>query len=402
VGTTMRKALSLATAERPGAVHLTIAGDTSKRPATDTTFSVPPMGAAVTTLSVRRSPGGADPQAMLARAKRPVLLVGIAAMRAQATEELVRFAETASIPVVVSPMSKGVFPEDHPLFAGVLDMACNQILWDFLGDADLVVAAGFDAVELIKPWSVKAPVLHIDATPNTDQIYASECECVGDIGAILGWLADEWSGQPRWSDADVRAHRERLRSAYYSGRVAGSLNPTDVVDSVRAAVPRDTIATSDVGSHKLLVGQGWQTYEPRGLLMTNGLSSMGFGVPAAIAAKIARPDRPVVAMVGDGGFAMTATEVRLASALGLPVVFVVFVDGSLNRIELKQMTAGYASTATRIEDMDLVALAGAMHCDGVRAESQADLERALADLPGLTRPLVIEARVDPSQYESQF
>jgi acetolactate synthase-1/2/3 large subunit len=402
VGTTMRKALSLATAERPGAVHLTIAGDTSKRPATDTTFSVPPMGAAVTTLSVRRSPGGADPQAMLARAKRPVLLVGIAAMRAQATEELVRFAETASIPVVVSPMSKGVFPEDHPLFAGVLDMACNQILWDFLGDADLVVAAGFDAVELIKPWSVKAPVLHIDATPNTDQIYASECECVGDIGAILGWLADDWSGQPRWSDADVRAHRERLRSAYYSGRVAGSLNPTDVVDSVRAAVPRDTIATSDVGSHKLLVGQGWQTYEPRGLLMTNGLSSMGFGVPAAIAAKIARPDRPVVAMVGDGGFAMTATEVRLASALGLPVVFVVFVDGSLNRIELKQMTAGYASTATRIEDMDLVALAGAMHCDGVRAESQADLERALADLPGLTRPLVIEARVDPSQYESQF
>jgi acetolactate synthase-1/2/3 large subunit len=402
VGTTMRKAISLATAERPGAVHLTMPGDTSKLPARDLTFSVPPMSPDVTTVSVRRSPGGADPQAMLARAKRPVLLVGIAAMRAQATRSLIRFAETASIPVVVSPMSKGVFPEDHPLFAGVLDMACNQILWQLLADADLIVATGFDAVELIKPWTISTPVLHIDATPNTDQIYASECECVGDIGAVLDWLTDDWSGQPRWSEGDVRAHRDTLRAAYYSGRVAGRLNPTDVVDSVRAAAPRNTIATTDVGSHKLLVGQGWQTYEPRSVLMTNGLSSMGFGVPAAIAAKLARPDRPVVALIGDGGFAMTATEVRLASALGLPIVFVVFVDGSLNRIELKQMAQGYASTATRIEDIDLVALAGAMDCDGVRADSQEELDKALAGIAGLSRPLIIEARIDPSQYESQF
>jgi acetolactate synthase-1/2/3 large subunit len=129
---------------------------------------------------------------------------------------------------------------------------------------------------------------------------------------------------------------------------------------------------------------------------------MGFGVPAAIGAKIARPDRPVVAMVGDGGFAMTATEVRLASAMGLPIVFVVFVDGSLNRIELKQMAQRYPSTATRIEDMDLVALAGAMDCDGVRAETADEVSKALEDVETRNRPLVIEARVDPSQYESQF
>lgn len=402
VATTMRKALSLAAAERPGPVHLTINGDTSKRPATDAEFVMPPTASSVTSVRVHRAPGGPDPSAMLAAARRPVLLAGIAAVRGRATDALVRLAETTSTPVVVSPMAKGVFPEDHPLFAGVLDMACNRVLWDFLGAADLIVSVGFDAVELIKPWTAKAPVLHIDMTPNTDQIYASPCECIGDIAGILDWLTEEWSGGPRWAEADIMAHRERLRAAYYDGRVAGALNPTDVVDAVREAAPEDTLATCDVGSHKLLVGQGWQTLRPRSVLMTNGLSSMGFGVPAAIAAKLADPSRPVVALVGDGGFAMTATEVRLASAMGATVAFVVFVDGSLNRIELKQSAMGYPSTATRIEDMDLVAMAEAMHADGVRVDSREALDKALANLAGLSRPLVIEARIDPSQYESQF
>jgi acetolactate synthase-1/2/3 large subunit len=401
--TTMRKALSLATAERPGAVHLTISGDTSKLPSTDARFTPPPMGTAeVTTVSVNRSAGGRDPVQLLRQARRPIILAGIGAVRGGATDALVGLAEATSMPVVVAPMAKGVFPEDHALFAGVLDMACNQVLWDLLGRADLIVTAGFDAVELIKPWTASAPVLHIDKLPNTDQIYASECECVGEIADMLNWLTHEWSGEPRWEEREVLEHRDLLKSAYYAGRVEGRLNPTDVVDAVRAASPRDTIATTDVGSHKLLVGQGWQTSVPRSVLMTNGLSSMGFGVPAAIAAKVAHPDRPVVALVGDGGFAMTATEVRLASAMSLPVVFVVFVDGSLNRIELKQMTQGYPSTATRIEDMDLVALAHAMDCDGVRVESVGELDKALADVTTLTRPLVVEARVDPAQYESQF
>ena len=400
VATTMRRALRLATAERPGAVHLTLPADVSGQPATDGEAAAPPRTPAALATTVYTT--GPDPAAVLARATRPVVLAGIGAVRAGAGEALVRLAETVSAPVVVAPMAKGVVPEDHPLFAGVLDMACPQVLWDFLGTADLIVAAGFDAVELINPWPLRTPVLHVDAVPNVDQIYASDCECVGHIGAILGWLADGWRGQPRWTEDEVARHRGRLHDAYHAGAVAGGLNPSDVVDVVRRAAPRHTLVTTDVGSHKLLVGQGWRAYEPRSVLMTNGLSSMGFGVPAAIAAKIADPARPVVAMVGDGGFAMTATEVRLAAALGLPVVFVVFVDGSLNRIELTQRSRGVPSTATRIEDIDLVKLAESMDCDGVRAADPAELEKAIQPLESLSRPLVIEARIDPGQYDSQF
>jgi acetolactate synthase I/II/III large subunit len=402
VGTVMRKALRTAVAERPGAVHLTGPADAFTATAQDAAVVMPPLNAAVSTVTVSQAAGCADPNAQLRRARRPLLLAGNAATRCGASAALVRAAETIGMPVVTSPMSKGVFPEDHPYFAGVLDMACNQLMWQLLEDSDLIVTAGFDPVELIKPWRLTTPVLHVDTTPNTDQVYASACEIIGDVAAALDWLTDAWRGEPRWAERDVQAHRERLRAAYYAGRADGRLNPSEVVDVIRAATPRETIATCDVGSHKLLVGQGWQAFNPRSVLMSNGLSAMGFGLPGAIAAQLARPEVPVVALIGDGGFAMAATELRMAAARGLPLTVVVFADGSLNRIELKQAALGYPSTATRLDDIDLVSLAESMSCDGVRVSSASELEKAALPLSTLTRPLVIEARIDTAQYEAQF
>ena len=136
--------------------------------------------------------------------------------------------------------------------------------------------------------------------------------------------------------------------------------------------------------------------------MSNGLSAMGFGVPAAIAASLERPGTPVVALTGDGGFAMTATELSVAAANGLPLTVVVFADGSLNRIELKQVTMGMAPAGTRVAGTDIPALAEALGCDGVRVDSVAALEKEVEVGPVRGRPLVIEARIDPAQYFAQF
>jgi len=429
--TVIRKALRTAVAERPGAVHLTVtadawlvppgaasAGPASAGPASAGPASAdaalsgvsdaiipPPLTAAAGSVDVH---GDGDPLRVLRAARRPVILAGIAALRCAAGPELVSLAERAGLPVVVSPMAKGTFPEDHPYFAGVLDMAGHRVVWDLLAGADLILAAGFDPVELISPWSVTTPVLHLDTTPNTDQVYASAHELVGHVGAILRWITAQWSGQPRWAEAEVASHRARLRAAWQAGRAEGKLNPSDVVEIARQATPPDTIVTTDVGSHKIMAGQAWQAREPRSVLMTNGLSAMGFGVPAAIAAKLTRPDRPVLALVGDGGFAMTATEMRIAATLDLPVTVVVFTDNSLNRIELRQQLMGYPPTATRMGGTDLAALAEAMGCDGIRVDTPAALEKALADFgprsqPSAgSRPLVIEARIAPAQYEAQF
>jgi len=181
-------------------------------------------------------------------------------------------------------MAKGVLAETHPYYAGTLDMACKDLVWEFLCGCDLLVSAGFDAVALINPWRLKVPTIHVDALANTDQVVPADLELVGPVDAILDARAKSAKGEARWREDEIAAHRARLRAAYLESRVAGRLNPTDVVDAVRAALPRETIATADVGSHKLLVGQGSTTHAPRSVLMTKGLSSMGFSLPAAMAA----------------------------------------------------------------------------------------------------------------------
>jgi acetolactate synthase-1/2/3 large subunit len=403
VATVMRKALRIAMAERPGPVHITTPADVVGAEALDSDVALPPLEALPAPPQVfAPDAAAADVPARVGAARRPVVVAGIGAQRAGADRALTRLAATLGVPVVVSPMAKGVLAEDHPYYAGTLDMACNTFVWDFLRGCDLLLAVGFDAVELIKPWQLAVPTVHIDTTPNTDQIYPADAELVGDIPSILEAIAGARRGAAKWAPDAVKRHREGLRASYYAGRVAGKLNPTDVVDLVREALPRETIATTDVGSHKLLVGQGWTAYAPRSVLMTNGLSSMGYSLPAAIVAKLLEPARPVVCFIGDGGLAMVQSELRLAASLGLGMLVIVFCDDSLNRIEIKQAQRNYPSWGTLIEPTDIPQLARAMACEGVTVDSASALSRALAEARPADRPLVVGARIDPAQYRAQF
>ena len=404
VGAIMRRALRIAAAERPGPVHITTPADFVAAEASDAEILLPPTAEMTPAPGVFAAPGAAALDRQLAASRKPIILAGISAQRAGAGAAIVALAEQLGCPMIVAPMAKGVVPETHPLFGGTLDMACNDIVWGFLKQADLVLNIGFDAVELIKPWSVSAPVIHVDSVPNTDQIYYAGIEIVGSVPDAVAMLAQskEATGSS-WNEAEIRRHREHLREAYFSGRVHGRLNPTDVVETVRAASGEHALATTDVGSHKLLVGQGWTTHHPRGVLMTNGLSSMGYSLPAAIAAKLHDRRRDVVCFTGDGGLAMVQGELRVASALGLGITVVVFCDNSLNRIELKQMAKQFQSTGTRIEPTDIARLAESMGCAGVMVDSQSALERVLSERrPDMTVPLVIGARIDPQQYAAQF
>jgi acetolactate synthase-1/2/3 large subunit len=400
--TILRKAVRTAMAERPGPVHITTAADVVGAQAIDDRFFLPPLAARTFPLAFAVDAAAADAARRLQAARRPAILAGIGAVRANASDALARLAQKLGCPVVVAPMAKGVLAEEHPYYAGTLDMACKDRVWEFLSGCDLLVAAGFDAVELINPWRLKAPTIHVDALPNTDQVYPAELELVGPIDAILEALCTSVKGEARWREDEIAAQRVALRAAYLEGRVSGKLNPTDVVDAVRAALPRETIATADVGSHKLLVGQGWTSHTPRSVLMTNGLSSMGFSLPAAIAAKLLHPERPVVCFTGDGGLAMVQGELALAASLKIDPLVVVFCDNSLNRIELKQARKNYPSWGTLIEPTDLEKLAQSMGCEGLMVDSAAALERVLGGKRPDDRPLVVGATIDPAQYAAQF
>ncbi len=402
VATVMRKAFRVAAAERPGPVHITTRADVVGAAAEDVSIALPPLSLAAHHMSVIARDGRGEPIKAITDAKRPVMLCGNSAARAQAGSHIAALAEHIGCPIIASPMAKGTVAEDHAWFAGVLDMACYKLLWDLLSAADLILCIGFDPVELINPWIPKAPVIHIDAVPNTDQVYAAPFELVGPIREILSELQRQLPAGEKWTEQEVAAHRAALRTQYLSGRVAGKLNPSDVVDVVRAAAGRDAVATADVGSHKLLVGQGWATYRPQGMLMTNGLSSMGFALPAAITAKLLLPDEQVVCLTGDGGLAMAQSELRLAAALKLGIKVIVFCDNSLNRIELRQLQSDYPSTGTRMAPTDVAKLAESMDCDGVMVDRADELERVLSEAENEARPLVIGARIDPSQYQSHY
>lgn len=402
-GTIMRKALRVAMAERPGPVHITTPINVGAAETTDSEIRLPPMRSHEQWVQVFRAEGARNEVSeLLARARRPVIVAGMAAVRAGASATLRTLAEHSGTPVAVSVKAKGVLAEDHPYYAGTVDMACNALMWKFLASADLILAVGFDPVELIKAWSLPVPVVHIDAVPNTDQIYPADVELVGSISTILQGLADGYHGEPKWQEQAIRAHRDELFAAYYEGRVRGKLNPSDVVDVARKCFPRETLITMDVGSHKILIGQGWTAYEPGSVLGTNGLSAMGFALPGAMTAKLIERQRPVICFIGDGGFAMVQSELQLAASLGLGVVVIVFCDNTLHRIEIKQTRKNYPSVGTRFDASDLVKLAESMHCHGERVDNSTALERVLGQASALDRPLVIEARIDPSQYNSQF
>ncbi|MBO0805341.1 MAG: thiamine pyrophosphate-binding protein [Nocardiopsaceae bacterium] len=414
----IRKALRTATAERPGAVHVTVTHDSFGKHITGTTDGprLPPLGPPGGRPGLAGwsgEPGGGsaatldfcgdDPARALRAARRPVVLAGAGAVRCGAAGALADLSERIGAPVVVGAMAKGVIDERHPYFAGVLDMAGHKVVWSLLDSADLIVTAGFDSAELITPWRIGTPVLHVDTTPNTDQVYPAGIEVVGSVRTALEWLASAADGAPRWSTEEVAAHRSALRAGWEDGYEPDRLNPSDVVTTVRSAAPAGTVMTADVGSHKITAGQAWTAFAPRETLITNGLSSMGFGLPAAVGASLVSPGVPVVCLTGDGGFAMTASELSVAVRYRLPLVVVVFSDGVLNRIELHQASLGYPSTAISVDRTDVPSLAESLGCDGIRVESVSGLENALSSaFASRSRPLVIEARITTSQYSAQF
>ena len=171
-----------------------------------------------------------------------------------------------------------------------------------------------------------------------------------------------------------------------------------VVSAARKILPKETVATCDVGAHKFLVGQLWTTYAPKSFFMSNGLSAMGYGFPAAMAAQLAWPGRPVVAFLGDGGFAMYMAELETAVRLKLPLIVVVLCDGALSLIAMSQERRGLPHNAVDFTNPDIVKVAEAFGADGKVCETTCEVETAIASAWRNRRLTVIQAIVDAGPY----
>lgn len=351
-------------------------------------------------------PDAADRQALEAMAERfrtsrkPVLALGITSTRADVKPLVLRIAEKFQVPVVLTPMAKGMIPEDHPCYAGVLAHALADQVGRTHQQADLVVGIGYDPVELVyEDWMPDAPLLHIDtrAADLGNGAVTLGCEVVGALAPSLERLANTDCGAKDW---DMQALAQRRKAMF--ARLEpddGRLDPRAVLAGLREKLPWDGILTCDVGAHLHLIGQQWRTPAPECQLMTNGCSSMGFGIPAAIAAKLCRPEREVCCVVGDGGFLMMAGEMATAMRLGAKVVFVLISDRELSLIRIKQERKRCTPYGTRLRGPGQSSPDNYFGVPVIGAHTVQEYQAALDKAFAGNGPVIIEAHVHGREYE---
>jgi acetolactate synthase-1/2/3 large subunit len=380
------RGMDLAATPRPGPVHIALASDLAVQEYTGPTEALPKLFA---------NPDGAaaldEIAGHLNACQRPLLLIGLAAT--PAVRELIDKLES---PFLVTPKAKGVASEDHPLFAGVASgMAIDKEIVETIQHADLILAVGFDPVECDKTWFADAKVIALDTAAMSTGDYRP-LEAIGDLDCMLLRLAAGITNPKPWPPELLHSRRAALRRAPLESN--SGLSPLRLIEELRSVFPRDGIATCDVGSHKLVMGQFWRCYEPGTFLMSNGLSGMGFGIPAAIAAQLVAPEKPVLAVVGDGGMLMMVHDLALIRDLGLPVIIVVLSDRSLSLIRVSAERRGFPPYGVDFSPPDFTRIAQAFGIASQRATSvqavQACVETALAK----RIPFLIEVPIDYREY----
>jgi acetolactate synthase-1/2/3 large subunit len=394
LASTIDQALATACAEVPGPVHIGLPVDMNDRNA--------PGGAGPPDPKPTLAPPSAETiQAaadLIRQARRPLIAVGLTAARLHLDGSLIRLLDVIPAPVVLTPMAKGLLPETHPSYAGVLFHACSDRLVDITRQADLVIGLGYDPVEFdYEAWLPPVPVVHIDtAAAELSAPYELAALCVGDLGVAMQTLGAMAPLATEWDFDQLARHREGLTKALHP-RSEG-FGPTEALDILRDILPREGILTCDVGAHTHLIGQLWPTPAPGHFLMTNGWSSMGFGIPAALAASLCRPETPVVCVTGDGGFTMMAGELITARRLGLNTVIMILADRMLSLIEVKQGWKNYPADSSRLFQNSFLDADRIFGVPVLKANSLATLRRTLRQAFDTAGPVVVEAEVDGRDY----
>ncbi len=397
------KALRLATDPRPGPVHIDVPIRVAAAPGAEEPFL-----RRRPTLKAAPAPGEALDTAKhwLDTAHRPLVIAGFDAVQDDAGRQLQAFAHALRAPVIQTYKAKGLLAEDDAwaLASAALSPTADKVLLPLVADADAIVLAGYDAVEMRSgwqhPWDPKTKrVIDIAPVPNDHYLHLGSMNIVADVGASLAVLRDGVEGRSRWTEARVAELRQATRTPFRPDEAWG---PAAIVDVARRVLPRGTVATTDAGAHRILFNQLWDSYEPRTLLQSNGLCTMGGAVPLAMGAKLADPERPAVAFLGDGGLLMCLGELATCPELRIAPVFVVFVDRSLALIEKKQREVQFPKVGVDLAGLDLAGAARALGGNGVSVRDRAALEAALAQALAADRFSLIACEIDERSYDDRI
>lgn len=392
----IRKAFKIALLDKPGAVHVELPENIAMMDAEGEPLPITPMP-----ISCPANEQILKAAELINQAKRPLILVGNGVIRDGATEELRRFAEAKQIPVVNTFMAKGVLPSNHPLTLYTVGMQVKDYVLCGFDLADVIITIGYDIVEYLpKYWNdeAKNPVIHIDSMPaEVDAYYPIQAELVGDIKKTIEALHSHVH-ERELCPKIVSLKAQLDEKMHASDEVEGSpIIPQRIIADIKKAEKGKAIILSDVGAHKLWVARMYQPENPNHTIISNGFASMGIAVPGAIAAKLAHPDKPVIAITGDGGFLMNGVEIATAKRLGLAFVIVIFHDSKYGLIEWKQLNKFNRSNAITFEDPDFIEFAKSFGAKGVKVKHSKDLLSALEEAIKSSDIVLIDVDVDYSE-----
>jgi len=368
----VRKAFKQAQTERPGATALILPEDVAGAAAEGEPLEV----------NVPRDPAPSPEQVeraatVLREASRPVVLAGPGVARDHAEDALARFSDSLGIPVATTFLGKGVFPDDHPNALGTIGFMVRDYANFGFDAADVVVAVGYDLVEYAPSrWNPERDkrIVHVHRTvAEVDAAYTLAVGLQGSIAEALDAIAAATGEHP---GVDGAAPAKRLVAAELERGGADDrfpVAPARIVHDVRAALGRDDVVLCDTGAAKMWMARLYPTYRSNTCLISNGLATMAFALPGAIAAKLVHPERRVLAAVGDGAFLMSAAELETAVRERTSIVVLVWVDGGYGLIGWKQDLQFGRRAAVSFGDLDLVGFAESFGAKGYAIGSAGEL-----------------------------
>lgn len=348
---------------------------------------------------------------MINAAERPVLYAGGGIIRAGASEDLVSFVEAANLPVVTTLMARGVIPDSHRLCLGMPGMHGTYTAITAMQQADLLVAVGarFDdrVTGQVSAFAPHAKIIHADVDPaEISKVRHADVPIVGDAKAILTQLIDaeektlEGGPPPArrpWMET-LAAWQEQF-PLQYEQDPEGPIQQQYVIEELHRLTAGNAIVVAGVGQHQMWASQFWGFERPNTWINSGGLGTMGYAVPAAVGAQVAKPDDTVFAIDGDGCFQMTFQELITAAVEGIPVKIAVMNNHNLGMVRQWQRlfyNERYSATDLTDHTPDYVMLAEAMGCVGMRAERPSEVTPTLEKALAITdRPVVVEFKCDP-------
>jgi acetolactate synthase-1/2/3 large subunit len=395
----VRKAFKLAQTERPGAVFLAVPEDIEGLAVTDDLAPLDVNTPRPDEPSPSQIARAAD---VLDRAVRPIVLAGHGAVRSDAADALRRFSELLGLPVATTFHGKGVFADDHPNALGAVGFMSHDYVNFGFDEADVIVSVGYELQEFdpvrINPNGDKR-IIHLSRVPaEVDLHYDVEVGVQADIGQTLDALAAATTTR-----FHLGASGERIRRLLAEDLAQGAaddsfpLKPQRIVADTRAALGRRDIVLADTGAVKMWMARLYPTYEPNTCLVSNGLSTMAFALPGAIAAKLALPERRVLAAVGDGAFLMNSQEIETAVRERVPLTVLIWQDDAYGLIKWKMNLEIGHDVATDFTNPDFVAYAESFGARGYRVRAANELLPVLTDALASDAVSVIACPVDYSE-----